>query len=139
MMNRLNRILHNKRIKLFWFAANFMRYAVPKRFLQRKLAKTLAEAKSRPDRDYIFERVDYYCKLLEGCHTQVTRRLPHPRCHADRFSRRPVPRFRRRGVHRCNGDLSPHNSWLKRGRKPHRYRLQAQCGSLTGGMLCARA
>ena len=38
-----------------------------------------------------------------------------------------VVSFRRRGVHRCNGDLSPHNSWLKRGRKPHRYRLQAQC------------
>ncbi len=71
-MNRLNRIFHNKRIKLFWFARSFMRYAVPKSLMQRRLAKVLAEVENRPDRDYIFDRVDYYCKLLDGTQLSET-------------------------------------------------------------------
>ena len=62
-MNRLNRIFHNKQIKLFWFASNFVRYAIPRRLLQGKLSKRLAEVEKRSDRDYIMDRVDYYCKL----------------------------------------------------------------------------
>ena len=62
-MNRLNRIFHNKQIKLFWFASNFVRYAIPRRLLQGKLSKRLAEVEKCSDRDYIMDRVDYYCKL----------------------------------------------------------------------------
>ena len=65
-MNRLNRILHNKRPKFLWFARNFMRYAMPKRLFQRRLTKLLAKVENHPDRDYIFERVDYYCKLVDS-------------------------------------------------------------------------
>ena len=75
-MNRLNRILHNKRPKLLWFAINFIRYATPKFLLQCRLEKVLAEAENRPDRDYIFDRVDYYCKLLEGSNLPVEESRP---------------------------------------------------------------
>ena len=48
-MNRLNRIFHNKQIKLFWFLRSFARYLTPKRLLQSRLDRVLAEAERRPD------------------------------------------------------------------------------------------
>lgn len=62
-MNRLNRIFHNKNIKVLWFARNFIRYAVPKKLLHARLKSLLKEARKRPDWDYICDRVDYYNKL----------------------------------------------------------------------------
>ena len=52
-MNRLNRIFHNKQIKLFWFLRSFARYLTPKRLLQSRLDRVLAEAERRPDWEYI--------------------------------------------------------------------------------------
>lgn len=63
MDNRLNRILHNKPVKLFYFVRNLARYAVPHRLLQKRLEGVLAEVASRDDRDYILQRVDYYNRL----------------------------------------------------------------------------
>lgn len=63
MDNRLNRILHNKPVKLFYFVRNLARYAVPHRLLQKRLEGVLAEVASRGDRDYILQRVDYYNRL----------------------------------------------------------------------------
>ena len=58
-MNRLNRIFHNKQIKLFWFLRSFARYLTPKRLLQSRLDRVLAEAErlslihiSEPTRPY---------------------------------------------------------------------------------------
>ena len=62
-MNRLNRIFHNKQIKLFWFLRSFARYLTPKRLLQSRLDRVLAEAERRPDWEYICRRADYYNKL----------------------------------------------------------------------------
>ena len=75
-MNRLNRIFHNKQIKLFWFLRSFGRYATPKRLLQSRLERVLEAAESRADWEYICRRADYYNKLdpavaassLEGLH-----------------------------------------------------------------------
>lgn len=63
MDNRLNRILHNKPVKLFYFVRNLARYAVPHRLLQKRLEGVLAEVALRDDRDYILQRVDYYNRL----------------------------------------------------------------------------
>lgn len=65
-MNRLNRIFHNKQIKLFWFLRSFGRYITPKRLLQSRLDRVLAEAERRPDWEYICRRADYYNKLAPG-------------------------------------------------------------------------
>lgn len=63
-MNRLNRILHNKPVKAFYFLRSFVRYATPKRLLQRRLAGVLEQARQREDWAYICRRVDYYNKLM---------------------------------------------------------------------------
>lgn len=63
MDNRLNRLLHGKPIKLWYFVRNFVRYATPKRLLQRRLERVLASLDRRADKDYILDRVDYYNKL----------------------------------------------------------------------------
>ncbi len=63
-MNRLNRILHNKRPKILYFIESFARMAWPKRWLRRKLDRVLAEVERRPDYDYIMQRVEYYNKLM---------------------------------------------------------------------------
>ena len=59
-MNRLNRLLHNKRIKPLWFVASFVRYLTPKWLLRRRLKRLLARAARRPDWEYISRRADYY-------------------------------------------------------------------------------
>lgn len=82
MDNRLNRILHNKPVKLFYFVRNLARYAVPHRLLQKRLEGVLAEVALRDDRDYILQRVDYYNRLPadgvplpEGLHSLGEHRL----------------------------------------------------------------
>lgn len=62
-MNRLNRLIYNKPLKALYFVRNFVRYALPKRFFQRRLARMLAGVSERSDREYIRRRVDYYNKL----------------------------------------------------------------------------
>lgn len=62
-MNCLNRIFHNKPVKAFWFVLSFGRYLTPKRLLQSRLDRVLAEAERRPDWEYICRRADYYNKL----------------------------------------------------------------------------
>lgn len=62
-MNRFNRIFHNKRIKLFWFLTNFVRYLYPRRLLQRRRDRVLLRARKRPDWEYISRRADYYNRL----------------------------------------------------------------------------
>ena len=78
-MNRLNRIFHNKQIKLFWFLRSFARYLTPKRLLQSRLDRVLAEAERRPDWEYICRRADYYNKLSPAPATKqkiIGRRTP---------------------------------------------------------------
>lgn len=47
-MNRLNRIFHNKQIKLFWFLRSFGRYITPKRLLQSRLDGCLPKRSAVP-------------------------------------------------------------------------------------------
>lgn len=61
--NTLGRLFHNKNNKPLYFLHNFVRYYTPRSWLQPRLEKLLAEARRRPDWDYIRERVDYYNKL----------------------------------------------------------------------------
>ena len=66
MKNRLNRLLYGKNSKPLYFVRNVVRYLTPKRLTQARLAGVLAELERRPDREYILDRVDYYCKLTPG-------------------------------------------------------------------------
>ena len=75
-MNELNRIFHNKPIKFFYFVRNFVRYAVPRPLLQRRLDEVLSEVERRSDRDYILQRVSYYNRLPEGDTLPVERSKP---------------------------------------------------------------
>lgn len=86
MDNRLNRILHNKPVKLFYFVRNLARYAVPHRLLQKRLEGVLAEVASRDDRDYILQRVDYYNRLPTASN------YPPPFFHGHASARRTSPR-----------------------------------------------
>lgn len=65
-MNRLNRIFHNKRIKLFWFLLSFWRYVMPKWLLRFRLHRVLEAARSRADWEYICRRADYYNRLADA-------------------------------------------------------------------------
>ncbi len=64
MKNRFNRIFHNKRPKFLYYAPSFIRYAWPRRLLQRRLGKVLAGVEQRPDWPEIERRVNYYNKLM---------------------------------------------------------------------------
>ena len=75
-MNELNRIFHNKPVKFFYFVRNFVRYAVPRPLLQRRLDEVLSEVERRSDRDYILQRVSYYNRLPEGATLPVERSKP---------------------------------------------------------------
>lgn len=62
----MNRLLHNKNIKAFYYLRNLMRYAMPRWILRRRLKGVLAQARKRSDWEYLCERADYYCKLQPG-------------------------------------------------------------------------
>lgn len=55
-----------KNPKFIYYIKNLVKQALPKSCLRMQLRKELASLDSRPDKDYILERVDYYCKLLTG-------------------------------------------------------------------------
>jgi len=52
-----------KNTKAPYYARNFLRLAVPRSLCRRRLAATLATLDTRPDRDAIRARVDYYNRL----------------------------------------------------------------------------
>jgi hypothetical protein len=53
-----------KNSKLLYFVRNIFRlYFVPKCWCRSRREALLRSVESRPDRDYIMQRVDYYCKL----------------------------------------------------------------------------
>ena len=57
-------LLHNgKNSNLKYFIKSYLREYTPKIFSQSRLKSLLREVDSRPDKDYILRRVDYYCKL----------------------------------------------------------------------------
>ena len=51
-----------KNPKYIYYIKNVIRQAWPKAWLN--LDKELAKLEQRPDKDYIMQRVDYYCQLL---------------------------------------------------------------------------
>ncbi len=59
------RINSGKKNKLFYYTQNIIRQAVPKSILQRLLKYELAKLEERTDKEYILDRVNYYCKLSE--------------------------------------------------------------------------
>lgn len=65
-MRILNRLFHNKPIKLFWYFRCFIGYALPASFFRRRLPRVLARARKRPDWPYICQRVDYYNKIEQA-------------------------------------------------------------------------
>ncbi|WP_298064188.1 glycosyl transferase family 90 [uncultured Rikenella sp.] len=52
-----------KNNKLLYYLRGFAREAVPDGIFRRRLRRALASVEDRPDRDYIFDRVNYYCRL----------------------------------------------------------------------------
>ena len=56
--------LHSgKNPKFVYYAKNFVRQAWPKSWLNSRLEHELSKLEQRPDKEYIRQRVDYYCKL----------------------------------------------------------------------------
>ena len=53
-----------KNPKYIYYIKNAVRQAWPKSWLNSQLEKELAKLDARHDKDYIMQRVDYYCKLL---------------------------------------------------------------------------
>ncbi len=51
---------------LYYTRAYWRKYAYPDWLCRRSLRKQLALIDSRPDRDYIMSRIDYYCRLRPG-------------------------------------------------------------------------
>lgn len=56
--------LHSgKNPKFVYYLVNFVRQAVPKPLLNAMLDRELRKLDRRPDKEYILQRVDYYCRL----------------------------------------------------------------------------
>ncbi|MGX8695659.1 MAG: glycosyl transferase family 90 [Prevotella sp.] len=53
-----------KNPKFVYYIKNVIRQKVPKAWLNKRLDQELAKLDSRPDKEYIMQRVNYYCKLL---------------------------------------------------------------------------
>ena len=63
-MKHLLESLHSgKNLKFPYYLKNVMRLVLPSFFCRLRLRKTLAQIEKRNDKDYIKDRVDYYCKL----------------------------------------------------------------------------
>ena len=61
---RIYYLLHNgKNSNLKYFIKSYLREYTPKIFSQSRLNALLKQLDSRPDKDYILQRVNYYCKL----------------------------------------------------------------------------
>ncbi|MBO7428809.1 MAG: lipopolysaccharide biosynthesis protein [Paludibacteraceae bacterium] len=64
MNRKLYYIFHSgKNFKLGYYLKAYCRLLVPRFICRNELSELLSELEERPDRDYIQERVDYYCKL----------------------------------------------------------------------------
>lgn len=62
-MNRWNRIFHGKHVKALYYLRCVGRYLTPRAWCRWRRKRLLRDWERRPDRDYILDRVDYYCKL----------------------------------------------------------------------------
>ena len=61
---KLYYLLHNgKNSNLKYFIKSYLREYTPKIFSQIRLQSLLEQLDKRPDKDYILQRVNYYCKL----------------------------------------------------------------------------
>ena len=61
---KLYYMLHSgKNSNLRYYLRCYLREYTPKVFAQMQLERLLAEVESRPDRDYLMQRANYYCKL----------------------------------------------------------------------------
>ena len=69
------RLNSGKNSKLLYYTASVARLAVPGCLLRPMLKGKLAAIDRRPDRDYILDRADYYCKLGSGGGTTYDREL----------------------------------------------------------------
>lgn len=74
-----------KNNKLLYYMRGFCREAVPDGFFRGRLRRALAEVENRLDRDYIFDRVNYYCGL------DVPAQLPVSSPALGEFSRKGAP------------------------------------------------
>ncbi len=69
MLSKLYYKLHSgKNNKLAYLLKNYLSLLVPNSIYRRWLERTLREADTRADREYITSRVDYYCRLQPGSH-----------------------------------------------------------------------
>lgn len=68
-MNKLNRIFHNKPLRLVYNLKNVVRYYVMPKWLYRtRLESVLARLEYRADREYILDRVNYNNKCTRHLH-----------------------------------------------------------------------
>lgn len=64
MFRKLYYTLHSgKNNKFAYYLRSYLRLLVPRAFCRWRLPRILAEIETREDRDYIRQRVDYYCRL----------------------------------------------------------------------------
>lgn len=67
MADSIRYMLHSgKNNKALYYLKNYIDMLVPDCLYRRRLGGRLAELDSRPDRDYVSDRVAYYCKLAPG-------------------------------------------------------------------------
>lgn len=67
MLSKLSYMLHSgKNNKFAYMSKNYILQLVPNIFYRRQLENVLGSLNARPDKEYILQRVDYYCKLLPG-------------------------------------------------------------------------
>lgn len=57
-------LLHNgKNSNIKYYLRSYLREYTPKIFSRMQLEHLLGQIEKRPDRDYIYQRADYYCRL----------------------------------------------------------------------------